>query len=79
MRKAKISSFPRTANTMRRIEVGAGAEVNRIRKAEGNTGYMYTLPTLYTWQDNMGLEIEFFEDAYLVKIGERGDKAFLFH
>ena len=49
-----------------------------IRKAYGNTLYIYTFASLYAWQTDEQYEICFLGNAFIVKNGTMGENAYLF-
>lgn len=49
-----------------------------IRKAYGNTLYVYTFASLFAWQADEQYEICFFGNAFIVKNGAEGENAYLF-
>jgi hypothetical protein len=53
-------------------------KVEEIRKAFGNTLYVYDFVSLFTWQEYEEYEICLRDDAFIVKDGAFGENAFLF-
>lgn len=53
-------------------------QVEAIRKAYGNTLYVYDFVSLFTWQEYEAYEICFGDEAFIVKDGAFGENAFLF-
>lgn len=49
-----------------------------IRRASGNTQYVYSFASLFSWQEDEQYEICFCDDAFLVKNGAEGKSAYLF-
>ena len=52
--------------------------VESIRRACGNTLYVYTFASLFAWQTDEQYEICFHDNAFIVKNGANGDNAYLF-
>ena len=53
-------------------------KVEMIRRSSGNTLYVYTFVSLFTWQEYEQYEICISDDAFIVKDGLMGKSAFLF-
>ena len=60
------------------ISLSHKERIETIRKAYGNTLYVYTFASLFAWQTDEQYEIYFFGNAFLVKNGAVGENAYLF-
>ena len=53
-------------------------KIEAIRKNSGNTQYLYTFASLFTWQKDEQYEIYIDGDAFIIKNGAEGEQAYLF-
>ena len=53
-------------------------QLEAIRTASGSSLYVYTFPSLFSWQSDEKYGICLTDDAFLVKYGARGENAYLF-
>lgn len=60
------------------IELSHAERVESIRKACGNTLYVYTFASLFSWQAEEQYSICFYSDAFLLKNEVQGKNAYLF-
>ena len=60
------------------IALSQKEKVEAIRKAFGNTLYIYTFASLFAWQADEQYAISFGDDAFIVKYGIKGSHAYLF-
>ena len=53
-------------------------QIESLRKKYGNTLYLYTFSSLFSWKEDEKYEICICDDAFIVKNGAEGDNAYLF-
>ena len=72
-----------TANTVQALRflplsLSQKEQVEAIRRASGNTLYLYTFASLFSWQGTEQYSICLTDEAFLVKDGAGGEHAYLF-
>ena len=60
------------------ISLSHKEKAETIRKAFGNTLYVYTFASLFAWRTDEQYEICFLDNAFIVKNGSEGENAYLF-
>ena len=61
-----------------KLSISQKAEVERIRLSFGNTLYLYTFASLFSWKEDEGYEICIADNAFIVKNNAEGDCSYLF-
>ena len=60
------------------ISLSLKNQVEAIRKISGNTLYLYTFASLFSWQEDEGYSIHLQDDAFIIKYGKEGENAYMF-
>ncbi len=60
------------------VSLSQKERIEAIRKAYGNTLYVYTFASLFAWKESEQYEICFYNNAFIIKSGTAGKNAYLF-